>query len=402
MSTRAVMARLASVALALGIAVWMTTVALAVSNASTPLPDAAIALRGSVPPAFGLFGLLDCTLAAAIIIRRPENRLGRYLFAVGLAADVAGFAFEYAVFGLRTAPGSVPAPSIAAGVAATSFVPIGLLLAVLPPFIFPSGHLPSAAWRVPFLSALAAVVILATATAVMPGPYLLAPFAENPFGVADAGPAALTTIIVGSGVGGAALVFGLGALIVRYRRSSQDERQQLKWFIYAAAATAAFDQLLFVSPTSMLSEPAVIGTILAATLVPAAMTVAILRYRLYDIDVLIRRTLVYGATTAGLAIVFFGGVLVVQAAIRPFTSGNELAIAASTLATVALFQPLRARVRSAVDRRFYRSRYDMSLIVDSFALRLSGEVDLDAVRSDLLESVDRTVRPVHASVWLRR
>jgi hypothetical protein len=132
-----------------------------------------------------------------------------------------------------------------------------------------------------------------------------------------------------------------------------------------------------------------------------AMGIAILRYRLYDIDVLIRRTVIYGATTVGLAVLFFGGILLVEAILSPFTRGNELAVSASTLVSLAFFQPLRRRVQSTVDRRFYRSRYDAVRTLDTFNTQLRDEVDLDAVRRGLLDAVHDTVQPAHASVWLR-
>lgn len=141
---------------------------------------------------------------------------------------------------------------------------------------------------------------------------------------------------------------------------------------------------------------------LSAAGIPIATAIAILRYRLYDIDVLIRRTIVYAAMTLALGAVFVGSVLVVEGLLRRFTSGSELAVAASTLATLALFQPIRRQVQDAVDRRFYRSRYDAARTLDAFAIRLRDEVDLDAVRRDLIDAVERTVQPAHASVWLRR
>jgi hypothetical protein len=141
--------------------------------------------------------------------------------------------------------------------------------------------------------------------------------------------------------------------------------------------------------------------IVAFMTIPVAIGIAILRYRLYDIDVLINRALVYGATSAGIAIAFFAGIIVLQAVLRPLTGGSEVAVAISTLASVALFQPLRSRMQGAVDRRFYRSRYDAARTLDVFSVRLRDEVDLDAVRSDLVRAVHETVQPAHASVWLR-
>jgi hypothetical protein len=140
---------------------------------------------------------------------------------------------------------------------------------------------------------------------------------------------------------------------------------------------------------------------LSVSMIPIAIGIAVLRYRLYDIDVLINRTLVYGLTTGGIAAAFFGGIVLLQTLLRPFTTGSEIAVAASTLLTVALFQPLRSRVQHAVDRRFSRARYDAGRTIDAFAEELRDEVDLDAVRVHLLGAVRETMAPTHASVWLR-
>jgi branched-subunit amino acid ABC-type transport system permease component len=143
-----------------------------------------------------------------------------------------------------------------------------------------------------------------------------------------------------------------------------------------------------------------VGSIVQLTM-PAAIAIAVLRYRLYDIDVLINRTLVYGSTSVAIAVAFFAGLVVLQAVLRPFTAGSDFAVAVSTLASFALFQPIRRAVQSAVDRSFYRSRYDAVRTLDAFGVRLRDEVDLDAVRADLIEAVQRSVQPAHASVWLR-
>jgi hypothetical protein len=135
--------------------------------------------------------------------------------------------------------------------------------------------------------------------------------------------------------------------------------------------------------------------------VPIAVGIAVLRYRLYDINVLINRALVYGTLSALLIAVYVAIVLLLQTVLRPFTSGSELSVAVSTLATLALVQPLRRRIQEAVDRRFYRARYDAERTLDAFSVRLRDEVDLDNVRADLLDAVQRTMQPIQSSVWLR-
>jgi hypothetical protein len=208
----------------------------------------------------------------------------------------------------------------------------------------------------------------------------------------------------------AVVVLGALSVLLRYRESAGVERQQLKWFAYSIAVAlgcVAFNTL--TSCNSALPREggcsfpllgyALWGLTFAA--IPVGMSIAILRYRLYDIDLLINRTLVYGATSASIAITFFGGILALQALLSPFTSGSELAVAAATLVSFALFQPVRRRVQDAVDRRFDRSRYDAARTLDAFADRLRDEVDLDALRADLIAAVRTTIAPAHASLWLR-
>jgi hypothetical protein len=163
-------------------------------------------------------------------------------------------------------------------------------------------------------------------------------------------------------------------------------------FLVAAVIVPLFSYLAGLGP---------LVAVMAMALIPISIAVAVLRYRLYDIDFLIERTLVYGVTTGAIGLTFFSGIVVLQALLRPFTSGSEVAVAISTLVNFALFQPLRSRVQDAVDRRFYRSRYDAARTVDAFSMRLRDEVDLDAVRDELLDAVGITLSPIHASVWLR-
>jgi hypothetical protein len=194
------------------------------------------------------------------------------------------------------------------------------------------------------------------------------------------------------------------AVAIRFRRSRGVERLQIKWFIYAIGIALLVIgigfplQLTGVIDNSVAFAPMTI----AIGLPPLAVGNAILRYRLYDIDRLINGTVVYGVTTGAIAVAFFAGIVVLQAALRPLTGGSEIAVAASTLLCFALFQPVRRRVQSTVDRRFYRARYDAAQILDAFGARLRDEVDLDAVRFDLIDAVQHTVQPAHASVWLRQ
>jgi hypothetical protein len=210
------------------------------------------------------------------------------------------------------------------------------------------------------------------------------------------------SLVIPLGAIGVALAFPVmggscWSLVRRYRRSTGIEREQIKWLAFSAVPLVAAGLASAILPDKL-------GQVLFVFLllsVPVGIGIGVLRYRLYDIDVLINRTLVYGATSAAIAIAFFAGLVLLQAVLRPFTGGSELAVAASTLASFALFQPIRRAMQSAVDRFFYRSRYDAARTLDAFGVRLSDEVDLDAVRADLIDAVERTVQPAHASVWLR-
>ena len=192
----------------------------------------------------------------------------------------------------------------------------------------------------------------------------------------------------------------MSTLPERYRRATNRERLQLKWFLGGMLFAIFFATVgLAIFPFNF--DLAKILVSLAVSALPVTIAIAILREHLYDIDVLINRALVYGATTAGIAVAFFAAIVVLQALLRPFTGGSEIAVAISTLASVALAQPLRVRTQSFVDRRFYRSRYDAARTLDDFSVRLRDQVALDAVRAGLLDAVRETVQPSYASLWLR-
>jgi hypothetical protein len=196
-------------------------------------------------------------------------------------------------------------------------------------------------------------------------------------------------------------VAAVASLIDRYRHAELTMRVQIRWFVYAAALFGAL-VISVVLVFGVTSNATVVVLLSAAhSLFPLAIMIAVLRYRLYDIDVLIHRTLVYGLTTGFIAVAFFTGIVLLQALLRPFTTGSELAVAGSTLASLALFQPLRSRIQAGVDRRFYRSRYDAERTLDRLVRELAEEVDLSAVRGRLLAVIGETLEPEHVSVWFR-
>jgi hypothetical protein len=193
----------------------------------------------------------------------------------------------------------------------------------------------------------------------------------------------------------------LASVAVRFRRSRGDERQQLKWMLAAVAVLVVWILIREALGTNVSSALNGILFGLAVVSLPVAAGIAMLKYRLYDVDVVIRKTLVYGSLTVLLAVAYIGLVLAGQAVFESFTGGSNLAIAVSTLVIAALFLPLRSRIQRLVDRRFYRRRYDAARTLASFAARLRNEVDLEALTGDLRRVVNETMRPAHLSVWLR-
>jgi hypothetical protein len=363
--------------------------------------------------AYAVVGLVIST-------RRPGDRIGALLLAMGLASTLLALTDEL-TGGLRGDPDSA---AWVAGVPLAAWV-IPLLLnlwavafTLLPVLllVFPTGRPLSRRWGAAVWIAFAMIpvgLITAGTSRAVPRAYGLFPLLPSIFGQ-ETGEALREA---GQGIFGVfqlvLFVVSAVSLVVRYRRAAGAERAQLKWLAYAAlvlasvfvgTAVAFFSPLRTLDPSAPI-PPAMFGGIpfiLALVAIPIAVGIAILRYRLYDIDLVINRTLVYGLVSATLVVTYLGTVLLLQTLLRPFTSGSELAVAGSTLAVVALFQPLRRRIQETVDRRFYRSRYDAARTLDTFAARLRNQVELDALRAELLRVVGETVRPAHASLWLRR
>ena len=324
---------------------------------------------------------------------------------MGLISAIVTLAEPYAAYALVAEPGSLPAPRMVNMVLGLGWV----VLITLLPFVlllFPTGRLPSRRWR--FLKW---VVLAAGATTLTLGLFSRdsgqGPI-ENPLAVGGAIGEAISIM----GLGGIMIIFSsfiLSALslVVRYHRANGVERQQLKWI----ALVAVFNGGLIV--VDLLGLDRLLGRLLGGTLwnvldvvslasLYVAVGIAILRYRLYDIDVLINRALVYGPLTAMLALVYFGGVIGLQSVLRGLTGQEStLAVVASTLAIAALFSPLRRSVQALVDRRFYRRKYDAAKTLAAFSARLREETDLDALGQDLVGVVRGTVQPEHASLWLR-
>jgi hypothetical protein len=340
--------------------------------------------------AFGLFGAL-------IVTRHPENRLGWVFTAIAFVHSLGYLAAALAGYLIYRGPTPEPAGVLLAWIfiwsANLHYVPSGTFIFLL----FPDGRLPSRRWRPVVWLTVASMVGLVVGTATLPGPLVVFTDVQNPFGVEGPLPLALAGVsfLIGGGCG----VASIASLFVRYRGSAGVERQQIKWFLFGAAVALTTFPVIVGRGVPVTSATYLVSG--ATIVVGAAAAVAIFRYHLYDIDLLINRTLVYGLTTGGLALAFVALVVALQTLLRAFTGGSELAVAGSTLGSVALFQPIRQRAQTAVDRRFYRSRYNAGRTVDDFSVRLRDEVDLEAVRAGLLDAVGKTMRPTHASLWLR-
>lgn len=335
---------------------------------------------------------LYTVIGTLVASRAPRNPIGWLLSFVGLFATITLFASQYAAFATTTAAGSLPGPGVAIWLSLWLWMGMfaSMLYTVL---LFPSGRLPSPRWRP--ASWIAGLVLgLVAIIFAFGAPATLDPLPlPNPLRITALAP---LYEVVEAGFGLFVALFGLAvaSLVVRFRRSRGVERQQLKWIVAAGV-------MMFVTFAAGLVWESDLAWIAAVLALPASIGVAVLRYRLYDIDVLINRALVYGALSASLLATYFGSVLALSALLRPLAGSSDLAVAGSTLAVVALSAPLRRRIQSTVDRRFYRSRYDAVRTVDAFGARLRDQVDLDDLRADLLDIVDETLRPAHASMWLR-
>jgi hypothetical protein len=351
-----------------------------------------------------------------LIIRRVGNRVGWVLLGVGLVSSIVDLASAYSIVGVVTHPGTLPAPKLVGALAEWAFVPnlFGVSLALL---IFPTGGLPSPRWRpVSVFGTVLAGLVLA-GLVVTPHPVALpAPGGTsltfpNPLGIEFLKPFRSQFSLAGASAGlgvVSVLVFGavFVALLVRYRSGDALRRQQIKWLVFLAvmAFVCQLAGILATAGCGCDQTPLSLVTGLATGLialigVPTAITIAILRYRLYEIDRIINRALVYGLLTAILAGVYVG--LAVGLGSLAGSNTNSLVIAGSTLVVAALFQPARRRIQSVIDRRFYRRKYDSQRTLEAFSARLRDHVDLDELHAHLLAVVDETVRPASMSLWLR-
>ena len=372
-------------------------------------------LRGlTAGPIVGLaFTLSYSTLGAIIVINRPRNPIGWLLLGLATAATVVGFAIQYSVYGLVTV-----APHMTLGLGRED--PRQLIgarfmgwlqswgqsiyfpaLVALPYLLYPNGKLPSRRWRPAIWLVVFAVTLSTLSVILEPGPIynyagsqaIRLPM-NNPTGVTL--PSWISDAMSwGWGLSIMVVMISLFAPISRYRKAKGTERQQLKWFVYFASI---FLVLFFIFGGGL--GEAGLGIIVLIP--PVAAAIAIVQYRLYDIDLIINRTLVYGSITAILAVTYLASVAVLQSIISRVTGQqSSIAIVATTLIIAALFQPLRRRVQSFVDRRFYRRKYNMERTLAEFGASLRDDVDQDALSDSLLSAITEAIQPEHLSLWLR-
>jgi hypothetical protein len=325
------------------------------------------------------------TVGAIVASRLPESPIGWLFCAIGLIFGVSYFSAEYAAYDLLVPSGSLPAGEAFAWL--TSWVWVGGLgLIVFLDLLFPNGRLPSARWR--WFARFTAIVLLPAAilAALSPG-LILSSTLQNPLGI-EGLPNASKAI---EAFMYALVVVGASSMLARLRHAGRIERQQIKWFAYATAVAISG----VILKNTVYTAVGVVSS-------PVAMGIAIFRYRLYQIDLIINRTLVYGSLTAVLASVYLGGVVLLQYAFRALTGeGSQLAVVASTLIIAALFIPLRRRIQGFIDRRFYRRKYDARKTLESFSAKLRNQTDLDALSEDLVGVVGETMQPAHVSLWLK-
>lgn len=385
---------------------WGSPLAIGIALLSVGLGVTALLLKGELVEAdlagipFFAFGVVGAFVAA----RQPRNAIGWVFMVVGTMPVIGFFSSNYALHVITSGAGW-PLVGLTSWISSWAWIPGVATLLTFCLQLYPDGRLPSRRWRfLPYASG-AALLGAVAGIALMPGK--MEPFeeggprVENPLGIQGAGSFLET---VGGFCLGALLFLGLlsaVSLVYRFRTTSPEQRQQIKWFMYPAAMLVIV--VLLERPIQTLFGETIeqiffSGAILA---LPVGTAIGILKYRLFDVDVVINRTLVYLSLTAILVGTYLGIVVLLQQVLSGVTSESDLAVAASTLAVAALFRPLRARVQAFIDQRFYRRKYDAAATLERFSSRLRDQVDLDSLSAQVLDVVSQTIQPAHASLWLR-
>jgi hypothetical protein len=390
-------------------AAWLAWSMCALSIALTALSLLLLGLSLSYPSVpiypFWLVNTLvtsgNSIVGAVVASRRPEHPIGWLMCAAGLVWGVLHFSGEYAIYALLTQPGSLPAGKAVAWFFTWLWAP-ALCLIVFFGLLFPTGELPSRRWRPFAWLTLLITLIVIVLSVFAPGPILGLGSIRNPLGI-EGWPnlyEPLQSLML------VLLFIGSASMLGRLRWARGVERQQIKWPAYTVMMAASGSVLTYTISEAVgarwLELAGFVIFIVALVGLPASVGIAIVRYRLYEIDRIINRTLVYGALTATLVALYFGGTVLLQRLFVVLTGEKStLAVVASTLLIAALFNPLRRRVQAFVDRRFYRRKYDARKTLDAFSATLRDETDLDALSDDLVGVVRETMQPAHVSLWLR-
>lgn len=354
-------------------------------------------------------------VGALVASKLPRNPIGWICLTAGLFWMLIVFGDQATAYGLATT-GSPPGPVMLDALTLFAWAPPVGLLGTFMVMLFPDGRLPSRKWRpLAWLSG-TAILLASVALELEPGRLPYRGGVRNPLGI-EGPPWVQTVAVICILLLPLCIIASALSVIFRYRRSSREVRQQIKWLAFAASFVGVtylttLVSGLFLAPDSLFTEgktPAWISLLLNALLVsyagiPTAIGIAILKYRLYDIDILINRALVYGSLTATLAAFYFAGVAATQTTFRAITGQEQqpqLAVVVSTLAIAALFGPLRRRIQIVIDRRFYRRKYDAEKTLAAFGTKLRDDVDLETLTGELVAVVEQTMQPAHVSLWLR-
>jgi hypothetical protein len=399
----------------LGVASFVLAVILHI--ATLPVrPPGSWGTGGISTPVWAIVPFLPFLIVGALIAsRRPKNPIGWLSLAVGILWMLNNIASSYMLIGLRMADsGSVPYPVAVGSLAEWLGPTAALLFGTFPILLFPNGRLPSSRWRP--VAWLCGLVIVSTIVLTMlaPGPLSDLRSVNNPFGLEGHPWVADLSGIVGL-LFPLCLLISASSLLLRYLRSGGEVREQIKWLAFAASVIALAIFVAVVQGTFFASGDGgsvhhLWGKLLQDALtfsfagIPISIGFAVLKYRLYGIDVVINRALVYGSLTLLLALVYFGGVTATQALLQTLTDQQrlpQLAVVVSTLVIAALFNPLRRRIQSFIDRRFYRNKYDARKTLEAFSARLRDQTDLQALNIELTRVVRETMQPEHVSLWLR-
>ncbi|HVD34438.1 MAG TPA: hypothetical protein VNB93_01755 [Rubrobacter sp.] len=378
-----------------------------------------VTIVGAIGGIVGFVLFLAFPIVGALVAsRRPRNPIGWILLADGLLWMVLAVTDSYLVYGVAR-PGSVPFPVTVGALGNTwLWVPTVGLLGIYLILLFPDGQLPSRGWRPLALFSGAVIVLLSVAEGLAPGPLENQGGVRNPFGI-EALPWLVGVAQIITPLLPLCILASAVSMVLRFRRSRGEVRQQIKWVAFVTSLVGLLylcamivSQLLFVlrgggrlPPTPWWLDLLFSVAVLGFAAVPVAIGFAVLRYRLYDIDIIINRTLVYGSLTAMLVAIYFSGVATTQLLYRTLTGQEQqpqFAVVVSTLAIAALFNPLRHRIQSFIDRRFYRRKYNARKTLEEFSAKLRDETDLETLNRDLAGVIDETLQPAHVTLWLRR